>query len=262
MNSIVVNTRHTPLRIIMEAEVIRSNLPNLVTAISDCVQPVSDQCLAKGLIPDSVYKGVLESGETSEDKARTLILAVKTSTETDGRCLEILLNILEEQLPYGIRDKLLSAIRKEITDKSNTCREVIPLIHSVQLSIPSEQLPRETTAVYTQLLGKLEDSIRQHERACTEKKLLEQRLKAKSEKYESLKRELEVLQRENEETSASIRDSVDRTQSRILACESQIENLKTRIKKLEKYIEDQDMQAKRGRDTITTKIKFFIHKLS
>ena len=87
---------------------IRSLLPDLVIAISDCVQPVSDQCLAKGLIPDSVHKRVLESGGTSEDKARTLILAVKTSTETDDGCLEIFLNVLDEQLPYGIKDKPLS----------------------------------------------------------------------------------------------------------------------------------------------------------
>ena len=141
---------------IMEAEVITNFLPNLITAISDCVQSVSDQCLAKGLISDSVYKRVLESGGTSEDKARTLILAVKTSTETDGRCLEILLNVLEEQLPHGIRDKFLSAIKKEISEKSNTCREVALLTHSVQ-PIPSEQLPGESTAIHTQLLGRLED---------------------------------------------------------------------------------------------------------
>ena len=238
----------------MEAKVITTFLPDLVTAISDCVQPVSDQCLAKGLIPDSVYKRVLESGGTSEDKARTLILAVKTSTETDGRCLEILLNILQEQLPYGIRDKLLSVIRKEIIEKPNICREIVPLTQSVQL-VSSGQLSQESTAMHTQLLGRLENSIRQHERACTEKNLLEQRLKAKSEKYENLKHELEVLQRQNEETSASIRENVDRTQSRMLACESQIESLKTRINGLEKIIEDQDMQAKRGRGTITTGIR-------
>ena len=82
----------------MEVEVLKSFLPDLVTAISDIVQPVSDQCLAKGLIPESVYKRVLESGGTSEDKARTLILAIKKSTETDSRCLNILLTILEAPL--------------------------------------------------------------------------------------------------------------------------------------------------------------------
>ena len=63
----------------MEAKIAENFLPDLVTAISDCVQPVSDQCLAKGLISDSVYKRVLESGGTSEDKARTLILFCKLS---------------------------------------------------------------------------------------------------------------------------------------------------------------------------------------
>ena len=228
---------------------IKSFLPDLVTAISDIVQPVSDQCLAKGLIPESVYKRVLESGGTSEDKARTLILAVKTSTETDSRCLEILLTILEEKLSYRIRDNLLSQIRKKITEKANTCREVVP--HSAQL-VPSEEIPRESTAIHTQLLGRLEDSIRQHERACTEKNLLEQRLKAKSEKYEKLKYDLEALKNQTKEISASIRDDMDRAQSRILACESGMMTLKTRIKELEKIIEEQDMQARRGRDTVTT----------
>ena len=115
----------------MEAKVIEGFLPDLVTAISDCVQPVSDQCLAKGLIPESVYKRVLESGGTSEDKARNLMLAVKTSTETDGGCLEILLTILDEQLTNIIKEKLLSEIGKELTGKANT-------IQTVQL-VPSEE---------------------------------------------------------------------------------------------------------------------------
>ena len=235
----------------MEAQIIKSFIPDLVTAISDIVQPVSDQCLAKGLIPESVYKRVLESGGTSEDKARTLILAIKKSTETDSRCLEILLTILDEKLPHGIKDILLSQIRKEISEKANTCREVVP--HSAQLvHVPSEEIPRENTAIHTQLLGRLEDSIRQHERACTEKNLLEQRLKAKSEKYEKLKHDLEALKSQTKEISASIQDNMDRAQSRILVCESGIMNLKTRIKELEKIIEEQDMQAKRGRNTVTT----------
>ena len=251
-NQVLSSSEYT----IMEAEVITSFLPRLITAISDIVQPVSDECLAKGLIPESVYKRVLESGGTSEDKARTLILAVKKSTETDSRCLEILLTILEEKLPSTIRDNLLTQIRKEITEKANTCRDVVPLTHSVQL-VPSEQLPRESTAIHTQLLGRLEDSIRQHERACTEKNLLEQRLKAKSEKYEKLKQELEELKSQNKEISASVRDNMDRAQSRISACESGMMTLKTRIKELEKIIEEQDMQARRGRDRVTTQTKNF-----
>ena len=234
-------------------------LPRLITAISDCVHPVSDQCLAKGLIPESVYKRVLESGGTSEDKARTLVLAIKTSTETDSRCFQILLTILDEKLPYGIKDILLSQIRKGISEKVNACREVVP--RSAQLvHVPSEEIPRENTALHTQLLGRLEDSIRQHEHACTEKNLLEQRLKAKSEKYEKLKHDLEALKSQTKKISASIRDNMDKTQSRILACESGMMTLKTRIKELEKIIEEQDMQAKRGRNTVTTQtVNVFTH---
>ena len=57
---------------IMEAEIFKQFLPDLVRAISDNVLSVSDQCLAKGLITESTYKKVLESGGTNEDRARTL----------------------------------------------------------------------------------------------------------------------------------------------------------------------------------------------
>ena len=227
----------------MGSEVINSFLPDLVTAVSDSVLSVSDQCLAKGLINETVYKRVLESGGTSEDKARTLILAVKKSTETDSRCLEILLNILDQELPFVIRENLLSKIRKELTEKANTCRAVVPLSKAVQ-----GELSKETTLQQSALLGRFEDSIRQHAYAFAEKKLLEERLKVKSEKCERLKRELETLKHQNEEITSN-------TQSRIAACTNKIENLEKRIEELQKTIEEQDMQARRGRNTIITETK-------
>ena len=221
----------------MESEVIRSFLPDLVTAVSDSVQSVSDECLSKGLIHGNVHDQVLESGGTSKDKARTLILAVKKSTETDSRCLEILLNILEQELPFAIRENLLSKIRKEHTERVNTV--VVPL---------SEAVSQETTLQQSSLLGRFEDSIRQHEHACAEKKLLEERLKVKSEKYEKLKGELETLKHQNQELASN-------TQSRIEASTNQIEDLKKRIEELQKTIEEQGMQARRGRNMIITKTK-------
>ena len=229
----------------MEGEVINSILPDLVTAVSDSVQSVSDQCLAKGLINETVYKRVLESGWTSEDKARTLILAVKKSTETDSRCLEILLNILEQELPFAIRDNLLSKIRKELTVKANTSRAVVPLSKAVQ-QVPLGELSKETTLQQSFLLGRFEDSIRQHEHACAEKKLLEERLKVKSETCERLKGELETSKGQNKELASN-------TQSRITACTKQIENLEKIIEKLQKTIEEQGMQTRRSRDMVVTK---------
>ena len=228
---------------------IKSFLPNLVTAISDCVQPVSDQCLAKGLIPDSVYKRVLESGGTSEDKARTLILAVKKSTETDSRCLEILLDILDHQLPYTIKEKLLSEIRKELTEKANTCRAVVPSSQTVQF-VPSEELPRESVSLQSSLLGRFEDSIRQHERACTEKALLEERLKVKSEEYQQIKDELKALKSQAQEFSQNVEEA-----RRLADCKSEINNFKAKIDELQRIIEEQGMQARRGRDMVAMETK-------
>ena len=232
----------------MEAEVIRSFLPDLVTAISDSVQPVSDQCLAKGLISDSVYKRVLESGGISDDKARTLILAVKKSTETDSRCLEILLNILENELPYTIKQKLVSVIRKELVEKASTCRAVVPSAQTVQL-VPSEELPRESALLQTSLLGKFEDSIRQHERACAERCMLEEKLKTRSEEYESLKQEFEALK------SLTRKANSDQSslQRKVTDCEHEIETLRARVKTLEHTIEEQGMKVKRGRNIVLLK---------
>ena len=234
----------------MEAQVIKSFLPDLVTAISDIVQPVSDQCLAKGLIPESVYKRVLESGGTNKDKARTLILAVKKSTETDSGCLEILLNILERELPFTIREKLTSEIRKEQVEKANTCRAVVPSSQAVQ-PLPSEELPREYASLQSSLLGKLEDSIRQHERACAERGSLEEELKKKSREHEIIKQEFEALKNQAQEAS-SIQSSL---QGKIADCEQEIETLQAKVKKLEHTIEEQGMKIKRGRNIVMLKTK-------
>ena len=64
---------------------------------------------------------------------------------------------------------------------------------------------------------------------------MELKLKAKSEKYEKLKNEFEALKSQNEEIPASNHDNMDRAQSRILALESGIMTLKTRIKGLSRY---------------------------
>jgi chromosome segregation ATPase len=212
----------------MEAEAIKSTLPDLVTAISDCVQHVSDQCLAKGLIPESVYKRVLESGGTSEDKARTLILAVKKSTETDSKCLEIFLKILDEQLPFGIKDKPLSKIRNEIAERTIT-EAGVPKCTPPQ-SIPSEELTKESFALPNYLLGRFEKAVREHERSITEKRLLEDRLQAKPANSDDGERE--------------------------------ITDLKMKIEEIEKKIGELDMQVRRNRITVTTETQEWFTQLA
>ena len=240
-------TGYTPFNITMEAEVIKSFLPDLVTGISDCVQPVSDQCLAKGLVPDSVYKRVLESGGTSEDKARTLILSVKKSTETDCRCLETFLNILEEQLPFRIREKLLLDIRKEANENSNTYRAVVQSSTTFQV-FPTGKFPWESTQEQSSMLGRFEESIRQHERTCAEKNQLKEKLKVKTEECERLKNELESMKGQKQDVLANI-------QSRITEGTSQITNLTERLRQIQITMEEQGMLSRRSRHTIITETK-------
>ena len=73
---------------------------------------------------------------------------------------------------------------------------MVPLSKAVQ-QVPLGELSKATTLQQSFLLRRFEDSIRQHEHACAEKKLLEERLKVKSENCESLKGEVESKQKES-----------------------------------------------------------------
>ena len=235
--------------LIMPAEVITSFLPDLVTAVSDYVQSVSDQCLASGLITPSIYDKILESRDINKDKARTLIQAVSNSTETDKRCFELFMNILEQELPYAIRDGLLEKMRREANEKASSCTAVVPSTGDLR-QIPRGELPRESVVQQTHLLGKFEEDVRQHERACGDKRSLEERLKVKTEECEKLKLECHALQ-----SKKSVRKDVTEAKSKIAACESEIDNLKERVKEVEKLITEQDMQVKRGRNSVVLRTK-------
>ena len=102
------------LKVVPEIRVIQKFTPQLVSAVSSCVQAVSDQCLAKGLITEASYKWLLESTNTgSEDKARILLQGRKDSIKTDRICFEIFMSVLKETLPPASSVKLLSDIEDE-----------------------------------------------------------------------------------------------------------------------------------------------------
>ena len=231
----------------METEVIQRFIPDLVTAISDYVQSVLDQCLTKGLISQSTYRRMLESGETSEEKARTLILEVKKSTEADNRCLEILLDILEQQ---RIRDKLLSEMRKHISENTNTSKAVMPSVQNIELVL-SRELAEGTVLQHSALLGKFEEAVRQHAKCCTEKNLSQERLKVKTEERERLKREIVLADQTDSRTQKPVTD----VKNKLETCDSEMTDLKARVEELEKAIEQQDMQVKRSRSTIVVKTR-------
>ena len=249
----------------MEAGIIRSQLPDLVTAISDIVQPVSDHCLAKGLIPESVYKRVLESGGTSEDKARTLVLAVKTSTETDSRCFEIFLTILSEKLPFLV-NKLLPQIKVDQSEteleapdhhdgpvrRSQTrrrqrarkvtsgtaCQAIVPISGQSSSLVPNGVLDNQEFVIQqSSLITKLEDAIRKHEQSRSEQALVEKKLKSLSEESKRLKGNLRSL---NSQVQAN-GENVTEQDSRLSACEKEMVKLKKKLTRLKSTVEEDIM---------------------
>ena len=247
----------------MESKVLRCFLPDLVAAISDCVHSVSDRCLADGLIPDSTYRRILESGGTSEDKTRNLLLAVIKSTETDSRCLGILLNILEQVLPHGARHALILTIKKKLIEHG-TCTSVVAMGQNSQASLGTPLTSGEVMKYQTSLFGKLEDSIRQHEHACAEKELLEESLKSKEEENERLKYELEHLKLIHQKTdnAESNNEILASMENRISAFEAEMSELRGRIEELESIIEEQGMQVKRGRNAVGLDIAHLMSQLN
>ena len=101
----------------VESETLEAFLPDLVTAICDDVQRVTDQCLTNGLISDSRRRQLLELNG-SEAQARALIQCVQTSTKTDSRSFEIFLDSLDKELPRLAKEKLLSDMRKDLADRA------------------------------------------------------------------------------------------------------------------------------------------------
>ena len=239
----------------MEAEVLTKFLADLVNATSDCVQAISDQCLAKGLIIGSTYRKVLESGGTSEDKARTLILSIQSSTKTDGACFDILLEILDEQLPPASKQKLLLEMRKEREERANSCLALVPTAHSTQQSTDPTDIPLTVTSQQcvqqqSSLLSRYENSVSRLAYSSAEKKQFEEALQSRVEESRRLNDKLETLESQLEVNSLASEKDMSVTKRRILACETEMSKLKRKIEELEGIIEEESMQAKRGRNTI------------
>ena len=228
----------------MEAEIITHFLPKLVTAISDSLLPVSSACLAKGIISETTHSLVLQSGGTTEHKTNDFLLAVIKSTKTDCRCFEIFLSVLNDVLPYAVKDAVLLAMRQELLAK---CMSVVSCGKSSQVVSVTPLTSAEVVNQQTSLVGKLEEAIRKHERACVEKQQLEKNMKIMEEENKKLKDELDKLKQNKitDESDTAMNEKIASTESRISACENEMTDLQQRIEELKSIIEEQGMQIKR-----------------
>ena len=156
-------------------------------------------------------------------------------------------------MPYAVRDGLLEKMRREANEKASSCTAVVPSTGDLR-QIPRGELARESVVQQTHLLGRLEEAARQYQRACDEKEFTEDKLKAKTEECDELKRTLEAKTQ-----SLSV---LDEAKGKISTCESEIESLKARVKELETKIEEQAMQVKRGRNNAVMKTKEMFMKIA
>ena len=144
----------------------------------------------------------------------------------------------------GVNDLLLRKIREEY-ESGNMSQDVISASSNKQLLQSNDSL-EQISSQRMPLLDKLVESIRLHERACTEKILLQEQLKSKSEENKSLKEELQGLQSKTQEET----DMISFTSQRVSECEVEMVKLKERIEAVESTIEDQGMRVKRGTSVI------------
>ena len=233
----------------VESETLEAFLPDLMTAICDDVQRITDQCLANGIISDSRRRRILEAKGT-EDQTRALIQCVQNGTKTDSRCFEIFLDCLDKELPRLVKGKLLPDMRRDLAERASIRKAVVP-----SAGFPKHQEDDRILCLQQQssLFGRYENSMKKYAHASAEKGLCEQSLQSKTEESGQLRSTLEILRNH----SAANSQVIDNTVERLSACEMEMTVLKERIEKLEGVVQEEDMQARRGKSIIMVGTKAF-----
>ena len=235
----------------VESETLEAFLPDLMTAICDDVQRITDQCLASGIISDSRRRRILEA-KGSEDQTRALIQCVQNSTKTDSRCFEIFLDCLDKELPRLVKEKLLPDMRRDLAERASIRKAVVPAAGFPKLQEDDHMLCLQQQR---SLFGRYENSMKKYAHASAEKGLCEQSLQSKTQESGQLRSTLEMLR--NQSSAASYSQEIDSTVERLSACEMEMAALKERIEKLESIVQEEDMQARRGKNIIMVGTKTF-----
>ena len=109
----------------MAAQIITEYTQSLVGAFSECVLTVADYCLAKELITDDLYKEVLHSSDSNDDKARILLNAIKDAIAMKNDCFDTFIEILN--LPELFPPLVVAATTPDSERKSVKYRLVLEI---------------------------------------------------------------------------------------------------------------------------------------
>ena len=124
--------------------------------------------------------------------------------------------------------------------------------YTLLIGCKTDQLSR----FISQHLGSVEESIRQHERACAGKSQLEEDLKTKSQEIERLKSDLEVLK-----CQTTLSYQISTAEKRVSASEAEINELKRRMTEVESDIEDQERKLGHGKSAIIVMVELLAEQL-
>ena len=239
----------------MEAKIIEKFTPKLVVAVCDCIRPVADACMADRLITSETRDDILGlTVMTSKDKTRKLLEAVKNCTKINSESFNIFLRILRENLPEKISSKLLTDMETELASEQGQATPVeastalVPSGHKAmrtahhgQLLLPHIAVSRLLHREQNPLMGKLEESIREHERTIAEKNLLKEeneRLKAQLANMQSLQSSSNTSQNQGTTTGTSM------PEAEILQLKEKIEKLEQKSKDFDGEIEKLEQKSK------------------
>lgn len=251
----------------MEAEIIDKFTPKLILTISDCIRSVADHCLANGLINHPTYTSILMSTGINEDKARSLIMAVRKRTEADKYVsFEIFLDILNEQLSESSsKAELLPAMRAELTKKQ--AMALVPVSSTDQGTVMSVDQDRLTlsaqhTLDISHLLAKeqspfierLEDSSKQLAFTIIKKNQLQKELE------ENGRKAARVAEVGHGQLLSSVSENDLGTSSPL--SEADTVQIKEKIKELEEKMVELDMAVRRNKRSIRIKGKQVIQGLT
>ena len=230
--------RHTV--VLPEVRVIQFFTPELVNALRASVDNASDECLARGIIPESLHRKLLEC-TSGEDKVRKLLQCIRSSITVDNRCYRIFLSILKSTVPSAITEKLLSAIKEKYKELSKAAENLDVDVAGDCLVKEFESPESDTSSNFKLAVDQFRDAVEKHTRACVEKETLQKELERKQKEKEELKKGLETAL----VAGGSDNENVKKLRGKIAACESKFEEIEVSVAKLDKNIEEYRMNEKR-----------------
>ena len=117
--------------------------------------------LAKGIIPDSLHRQLLDHECTSsEEKVQKLLQATRNGINVDKRCYNIFLSILKSTVPSAIKETLISAIKDKHEELSKAAEYLNVCVASDHLVKEFESAESDTSSNFKLVVDQFREAKR------------------------------------------------------------------------------------------------------